>query len=108
MRPRPARARARIRAHLLRWRPRPHAQAAQRVRLACGLRAPPRRWTLLLALTKAPLGLGRRTASPFELLLSAKYTAPTKQMGLFQRPAARVVRATPARTTTPPTTSAAS
>ena len=42
-------ARAMIRAHLLRWRPRPPLNV-QRVRLAGGLRAPPRSWTLLIAL----------------------------------------------------------
>jgi len=35
-----------IRAHLLRWRPRPGAQRRRRrLRLAPGLRAPPRSWT---------------------------------------------------------------
>ena len=47
--------RAMIRAHLLRWRPRPPLNV-QRVRLACGHRAPPRSWTLLIALAGSPTG----------------------------------------------------
>ena len=42
-------ARARIRAHLLRWRPRPPAQRRATTPRGCH-RAPPRSWTLLLAL----------------------------------------------------------
>jgi len=53
------RCRRPIRAQLLRWRPRPHAQRTG-VRLACGLRAPPRIWTLLnrLRVSGAALQLG--------------------------------------------------
>ena len=52
-----------MRAHLLRWRPRPGAQR-RRLRLAPGLRAPPRIWTLLAA--RLPLGRSyhSRAASP--------------------------------------------
>ena len=55
-------ARAMRRAHLLRWRPRPPSRSdvTRRVRLACGHRAPPRSWTLLIALA----GFLRQAPSP--------------------------------------------
>ena len=63
-----AAARAMIRAHLLRWRPRPPALNVERLRLARGLRAPPRSWTLLIALAgflrQAPTGRARNPRGP--------------------------------------------
>ena len=39
-----------IRAHLLRWCPRPHGSTYRKYASPCCLRAPPRSWTLLIAL----------------------------------------------------------
>src|SRR5206468_5177056 len=70
------------RAHRLRWRPRLHAQAAQRVRLACSLRAPPRRWTLL----GARAGWEKELAAMPSARLNRRLTAQDASFLYIDRP----------------------